>query len=182
MMSQWPKFVNKNHEARRPEKIIDVIHNGELLKIRRSQIKIRDKLYISLKDNQSISCALPTYTLPQVKNAAGYYIFPNSDLIDLFIGGEGTLGFISQIELCLAELPYENFTCMIFFQSSSSAFSFVQKLKKRSFLNRKLNEKMDIDANCIECFDQNSLAILREKYYSSSLPKTSADVAFHHEA
>ena len=49
MMSQWPKFVNKNHEARRPEKIIDVIHNGELLKIRRSQIKIRDKLYLRIE-------------------------------------------------------------------------------------------------------------------------------------
>ena len=41
------------------------------------------------------------------KNAAGYYIRPDMDLIDLFIGSEGTLGFIVEAELKLApEPPY----------------------------------------------------------------------------
>ena len=30
--------------------------------------------------------------MPNVKHAAGYYVEPNMDLIDLFIGSEGTLG------------------------------------------------------------------------------------------
>ena len=39
------------------------------------------------------------------KNAAGYYIRPDMDLIDLFIGSEGTLGFIVEAELKLAPEP-----------------------------------------------------------------------------
>ena len=39
------------------------------------------------------------------KNAAGYYVRPDMDLIDLFIGSEGTLGFIVEAELKLAPVP-----------------------------------------------------------------------------
>ena len=43
--------------------------------------------------------------MPDVKHAAGYFSKPNMDLIDLFIGSEGTLGVITEIGLKLINLP-----------------------------------------------------------------------------
>jgi D-lactate dehydrogenase (cytochrome) len=50
---------------------------------------------------------LPRLDKPQhVKNAAGLYITPEMDLIDLFIGSEGKLGLISEADLVLHAKPY----------------------------------------------------------------------------
>ena len=34
-----------------------------------------------------------------IKNAAGYFIEPDMDLVDLFIGAEGTLGVVTEITI-----------------------------------------------------------------------------------
>ncbi len=55
---------------------------------------------------------LGTINLPQldksqpIKNAAGLYITPGMDLIDLFIGSEGKLGLVLEADLLLARKPY----------------------------------------------------------------------------
>jgi len=80
-----------------------VLPGGKLLSIKRGEYKF---------DN--CTCSHPllgTIHLPALrreqppKNAAGYYIRPDMDLIDLFIGSEGTLGFIVEAELKLAPEP-----------------------------------------------------------------------------
>ncbi len=49
---------------------------------------------------------LPELRRPQpVKNAAGYHIQPGMDLIDLFLGSEGTLAVITEADLKLAPKP-----------------------------------------------------------------------------
>jgi D-lactate dehydrogenase (cytochrome) len=42
---------------------------------------------------------LPEYTMPDTKNAAGYFAADDMDLMDLFVGSEGTLGIFSELEL-----------------------------------------------------------------------------------
>ncbi|MEA3265674.1 MAG: FAD-binding oxidoreductase [Candidatus Fermentibacteria bacterium] len=55
---------------------------------------------------------LGTITLPELdkpqpeKNAAGLYILPDMDLIDLFIGSDGKLGLISSADLILSNKPH----------------------------------------------------------------------------
>ncbi len=58
---------------------------------------------------------LPTYSLPLVKSQAGYFVKDNMDLIDLFIGSEGTLGITTAVELSLQDIPYEIFDGLVFF-------------------------------------------------------------------
>ncbi len=141
-----------------------ILPSGQLLDIRRGRYKVNDRLYIPVQKGAQISCPLPNYSLPLVKNSAGYYIYSGGDLIDLFIGSEGTLGVVSQIEVSLAELPQDNFTCLVFFKSQGQALKFVYMLKKCSYQSRKLGKNNTVDACCIEYFDEYSLELLRQKY------------------
>jgi len=137
---------------------------GERVDIKRGQFIIKDKLVLNLKGKWRIESPIPKYNLPQIKNAAGYYLSSGSDLIDLFIGAEGTLGLISQIEVSLAQMPQGCFTALVFFNKAIPALDFVDKLKKRSYFCRAQAGVDDIDAACIEYFDGYSLNILKAKY------------------
>ena len=49
---------------------------------------------------------VPTYRMPDVpKLSAGYYARPGMDLIDLFIGAEGTLGIVLEATLKVVPRP-----------------------------------------------------------------------------
>ena len=49
---------------------------------------------------------VPTYRMPNVpKLSAGYFARPGMDLIDLFIGSEGTLGIVVEATLRVIPLP-----------------------------------------------------------------------------
>jgi FAD/FMN-containing dehydrogenase len=53
-----------------------------------------------------IEARLPSFRMPQTrKHAAGYYVEPSADLIDLFVGSEGTLGVVTRAVLRLHPLP-----------------------------------------------------------------------------
>ena len=69
------------------------------------------------------------YEMPDCKNAAGLYSKQGMDIIDLFIGSEGILGVISELEIWL-EKKTPSLSVVQFFPSDSDAFSFVKKLKK----------------------------------------------------
>src|SRR3989339_172575 len=58
---------------------------------------------------------IPDYRMPATKNAAGYFSSPGMDLVDLFIGSEGTLGIITEIELSLLPAFEETFDLVAFF-------------------------------------------------------------------
>lgn len=69
------------------------------------------------------------YEMPDCKNAAGLYSKQCMDIIDLFVGSEGILGVISELELWL-EKKKPSLSVVQFFDSDNEAVSFVKKLKK----------------------------------------------------
>lgn len=62
------------------------------------------------------------------KNAAGYYIRPDMDLLDLFIGSEGTLGVVALAELKLAPRPRYLVDLAVFPECSSSFWDLYNSL------------------------------------------------------
>lgn len=64
---------------------------------------------------------------PRIKSAAGY--FPADNLLDLFIGQEGTLGVITEATLRLIPAPESTFSILCFFPSINACLDFVGKLK-----------------------------------------------------
>jgi D-lactate dehydrogenase (cytochrome) len=98
---------------------------------------------------------LPTDKMPNVKNSAGYYAGEGTDYIDLFIGQEGTLSIIAEIELSLSKMPYKIFSSFVFFNDAKDAWSFAAEARRSSALS-------------IEYFDVNALRLLKAK--NSNVP------------
>lgn len=103
------------------------------------------------------------YLIPAVKTAAGYE--PTTNLLDLMIGQEGTLGVITKAWLRVVPLP-EVLGLMVFFSSFEQCLQAVEGLKKGAVRYRKgvvKPGKGAISPRAIEFFDRNAINFMREK-------------------
>jgi FAD/FMN-containing dehydrogenase len=93
----------------------------------------------------------------RVKNSAGY---PCRDQeIDLFIGSEGTLGFITRAWLQVLPGVPEHFALLLFFPEEESALRMVQRLVGGAF-----------DLRCLEYLDAGALTLLRDRGVGFACP------------
>lgn len=120
---------------------------------------------------------IPTYVMPDVvKRSAGYHAAPGMDLVDLFIGAEGTLGVIVSATLRLqparAGLCYALVPCT----DEPRALALVADLREQSQQTWRTHDAAGIDVAAIEHMDGRSLQILREdgadRKYEVSWPAT----------
>jgi len=138
-----------------------ILMNGDLLDIERGKVFEKDGSFeIELSDGSIIEIPIPKYKMPDTKNAAGLFAKPNMDLIDLFIGSEGILGVITEVELGLNKLPENIMTVMAFFNSEDDAVNFVYDIRAPDSPVR-----MDF----IEFFGPNALEMIKEKAASSGI-------------
>jgi D-lactate dehydrogenase (cytochrome) len=107
---------------------------------------------------------LPKYHLPVIKNAAGYYNYLNADLIDVFIGSEGTLCVI--VEAVLKLIPHfkDAFGGIIFFENRDSSYEFVNKIKNLSKKTKEEKWENSVSAMSLEYFDRNALLMIKNDY------------------
>ena len=121
-----------------------VLASGEVRALRRGEKHLKNFPDIPI----------PTYHPPATrKNAAGYFVSPDMDAIDLFIGSEGTLGVICEIETRLIPKPEGLLSGVIFFAQEADVLALVAEAKSGA-----------VDARAIEFFDNESLNFLRQKY------------------
>ena len=128
-----------------------VLASGEVMDLRRGAVRADANNMIRL--SQSIELKLPNYRLPDTrKNASGYFVAPGMDAIDLFIGSEGTLGVICEIEVRLIPKPRGRLSGVVFFADEADVLALVADARERT------------DARALEFFDSESLNFLRGKY------------------
>lgn len=149
------------------KEIVVILPTGEKLRIERGNQFIENfKTDIFLIDGTKIQIHIPDYKMPEVKHAAGYFVKPNMDLIDLFIGSEGTLGIITEIKLNLTDLPENVLSMLIFFNDEKNIFRFVKDAVIKS------KEKSELlNFREIEFFDKHSLNLLKKDF--NNIPKES---------
>ena len=85
-----------------------VLANGDILDVVRGEIHASADGWfeIELTSGEVRRVPVPRYTMPDVpKLSAGYYAKPGMDLIDLFIGSEGTLGVVVEATLRIVARP-----------------------------------------------------------------------------
>ena len=129
-----------------------LLSTGDILNIIRGKHLINRTAGAALKlKHKEIKIKLPGYSMPDIKNAAGYYVKDNMDIIDLFIGQEGTLGLILQADVVIAKSPEGVMTFLSFFPTEENALNFIRDAKS----NRPLS---------LEYMDANSLKLLRTRH------------------
>jgi D-lactate dehydrogenase (cytochrome) len=85
-----------------------VLASGERLDVARGDIVANEEgqLLIPRHDGTLLSVPVPSYVMPPVpKLSAGFFARPGMDLVDLFIGAEGTLGVIVSATLRVIPRP-----------------------------------------------------------------------------
>lgn len=129
-----------------------VLSTGDILDIKRGEVSVNKGESLSLKSkNNGIKIKIPQYSMPDIKTAAGYYIKNKMDIIDLFIGGEGTLGLLLEADIAIGKKPEGVMSFFSFFPSEKHALDFAQETKSKNPLS-------------LEYMDLNSLNLLRKKY------------------
>ncbi len=138
-----------------------VLPCGEVIAAERGMYTAADgRFEIRLQGGAVLTAVVPDYTMPVTKNAAGYYAHENVDLIDLFIGSEGTLGVITEVELVLSRRPEGVLSALAFFADDDAAIEFVRRARGD------LPEAPVPDGVrplALEFFDSRSLDFLRER-------------------
>lgn len=149
------------------------LSTGDILDIERGKYFAHKRNFDVVVGNKNVQCLLPDYQMPRVKHQAGYFVRDDVDLIDIFIGSEGTLGVVFYVEFFLTPLPESFFDILVFFSSEEEAFAFCHNLK--AF---KMQEPGALTS--IEFFDRYALQLL-EVEYAGVIKKPGAAVYFEYE-
>ncbi len=148
-----------------------VLADGRVLDLRRGEVTA-DGLKFEMEDADGNlrTLALPDFEMPRTKSTVGYFIEREMDAVDLFVGCEGTLGIITEMELLLAESPSENLYLCQYFDGEDRALDFVMGIMQSETFS----------PLAVEYFDGNSVDLLRRKRQregaSSGVPILPEDV------
>jgi FAD/FMN-containing dehydrogenase len=103
-------------------------------------------LTVALADGSIVELRRPSLE----KNTVGYALA--HDPVDWFVGSEGTLGVVVEVELGLLPLPEQVIGLAIPFATEQDALAFIVAAR----------ESRSVHPRCLEFFDRRALAIARE--------------------
>lgn len=157
------------------------LSDGDVISLQRGRVFAGGRSFtLTTEGGKTITGELPSYTQPDVKSAAGYYAENDMDLLDLFIGMEGTLGIITEIELKLIPMPAAINGLTIFLPDEEAALRLVRILRGEEVEGF---EPVALKPVAIEFFNSDALNLLRNaKAESSAFEKIPALKPHYHTA
>jgi FAD/FMN-containing dehydrogenase len=128
--------------------------------IRALRVVLASGEVLALRRGDKPPFEIPALPAPDVKkNTAGYFMRPDMDYLDLFIGSDGTLGIVTEVEVTLLEIPKTLFTGVVFFDSDERALDAVDQWRPIAGLRM------------LEYVDAASLDVVRSRF--PEIPKES---------
>ncbi len=134
------------------EALTVVLADGRILRLKRGEKgAVNGEILLAAQEGEPRSLTVPDFPIPLTKHTAGYFLGQDMDPIDFFIGAEGTLGIITEIDLILDILPKGNLYTTIFLPDDDCT-ALVHDLKQSAL----------IKPLALEYMDSRSIEILRE--------------------
>ncbi len=130
-----------------------VLSDGDVIALRRGERYASGRHFsLQTEGGRIIEGELPTYRMPACKNAAGYYVKDDMDLVDLLIGSDGTFGVFTELELRTVPMPSVIYGLNCYFNTQEQAVDFAGRIRR----------------NCsrvaaMEFMDRNALDIVRKQ-------------------
>lgn len=141
-----------------------VLPSGDVLDVRRGEHVVGEDGVLRVETSRGeVVLHVPDLPMPAVpKRSAGYHCARGMDALDLFVGSEGTLGFV--VEATLRTVPRVGHTAraLIPVASEPAALAFVRALRGASHETWHSRDPHGIDVSAIEHLDRRSMELLRE--------------------
>jgi D-lactate dehydrogenase (cytochrome) len=148
------------------EALTIVLADGSVLDLHRGEVTAssENRFEIALPSGRTIEVPVPVYRMPDVvKLSAGYYARPGMDLIDLFIGSEGTLGVIVSAVLRVVARPRR---CVALVSCSGDAQAVQVTAALRGEARRAWQGQGPLDVAAIEYMDYRSLCAASDEAFA----------------
>jgi D-lactate dehydrogenase (cytochrome) len=130
-----------------------VLANGDLLRVARGEVQARGREFVLATSEGERLIRVPAIQMPDVpKCSAGYFAAPGMDLVDLFVGSEGTLGVIVEAEL--RHRPRPGGVCWLFVALAAE--------EEAIALTADLRDEPSLAVAAIEHIDRRSIDLVRE--------------------
>jgi D-lactate dehydrogenase (cytochrome) len=140
-----------------------VLADGSVFRIRRGEDRARNGIFDFSTPWARYRISVPTYEMPNVpKRSAGYYATPGMDLIDLFIGSEGTLGVITEVTFRVLSPAPTSALALIPCISEEQALAVAGALRGASIATFRTGDPAGVQVAAIEDMDRRSIEILKE--------------------
>jgi D-lactate dehydrogenase (cytochrome) len=139
-----------------------VLADGTILRIRRGEHRAANGRIEVDTSGGRVAIPVPSYVMPAVaKRSAGYHATRDLDLLDLFIGSEGTLGVVTQVRFRVLSPAPVTALALVPCASEPQALELVRSL--RDAARTAWQAPGDgIDVAAIENMDRRSIRIVKE--------------------
>jgi D-lactate dehydrogenase (cytochrome) len=148
------------------ERLTIVLADGTIVDLRRGDVIASPDGWFELPrpGGGAIRIPLPTYRMPEVaKLSAGYYARPGMDLVDLFAGSEGTLGFI--VDATVRVIPRPR-ACAALVRCASDAHAVALTAALRTDAAASWRGEGPLDVSAVEFMDHHALAVVPDEVFA----------------
>ena len=140
-----------------------VLADGTILTLDRGQHVGRGRTLQVPARSGRVEITVPAYTMPVVpKRSAGYHAAEGMDLVDLFIGSEGTLGIVTEVTFRILVPAPATGLALVPCPSETEGLRLVEAIGRAARATWRTGDPHGIDIAGIEHIDRRCLEIIRE--------------------
>jgi D-lactate dehydrogenase (cytochrome) len=153
-----------------------VLADGSVVDVSRGDVTASADGWFELQrpSGAVVRVPVPGYAMPDVaKLSAGYHARPDMDLVDLFVGSEGTLGIVAEATLRVIPLP-ARCAALVPCASDDQAVRLTAALRREAA--RSWRGEGTLDVSAIEYMDRRALALVPDEAFArSGVPRPDGD-------